>query len=280
MGTERSLVAFTVLGQLAVGFFLFVGGPFILAGAEPVWVAGRTPVDLLTMGTLGLVAVAASLSFFHLHRPMRAYQALRNIRASWLSREVFFEVAFAGLVAALGACVQFGIGNAAVIKGLFVSCGLAGILFVASMARLYMLPSMRAWNGMHTPISFFLTSLLTGTLASLVFFRVGGIAGGRYLRALPVICLGLLAASFITAILLSPQHGLFRARPGPSLKPPGRRLAGLHAARLACLLAGAAVLVTAGAGGRVAGAAALFTFLMVFAGETLGRIVFYAAAPD
>jgi DMSO reductase anchor subunit len=226
------------------------------------------------------MAVAASLSFFHLHRPMRAYRALSNLRASWLSREVFFEVAFAGLVAVLGVCVRFGIGDAAVVKGLFVCCGLAGILFVASMARLYMLPSMQAWNGIHTPISFFLTSLLTGTLASLVFFRVGGLAGGRYLRALPAICLGLLAASFITAMLLSPQHGLFRARPGPSLRPPGRRFAGLHVARLACLLAGAAVLVAAGPGGRVAGAAALVAFLMVFAAEIFGRIVFYGAALD
>jgi anaerobic dimethyl sulfoxide reductase subunit C (anchor subunit) len=210
---------------------------------------------------------------------MRAYWALRNIRASWLSREILFELAFAGLVAVLGACLWFGIGDAPVIKGVFVCCGLAGILFVAIMARLYMLPSMRAWNGIHTPISFFLTSLLTGILAALVFFRVGAVSGGRYVRALPVICQALLAASFATAILLSPQHGLFRLRPGPSLKPPGRRFAGLHAARLACLLAGA-VLVASEPAGWVPKAATLVAFLMVLAGEIFGRIIFYGAAPD
>ena len=94
-------------------------------------------------------------ALFHLGRPVAAWKALRNLRRSWLSREVAVLSAYAGL-AVLAALVPGGpawlVAGAAVVGALGVYCS----------ARLYVVPGRPAWNSPLTIVRFFATSVALG----------------------------------------------------------------------------------------------------------------------
>ncbi|HEV3226410.1 MAG TPA: DmsC/YnfH family molybdoenzyme membrane anchor subunit, partial [Acidimicrobiales bacterium] len=104
--------------------------------------------------TAAVVAALALLtSVFHLGRPIHAWKALRNLRRSWLSREVALFAAYTG--AATFAVV---VPKASVIA---VVVGAAGVY---ASGRLYVVPGRPAWNTPLTPIQFGLTALAIGPL--------------------------------------------------------------------------------------------------------------------
>ncbi len=128
-----SLVWLTLLSQLAVGVSATAGstGERVIAAA------------LAVTGMIG--------ALFHLGRPAVAYKALRNLRRSWLSREVALLGAYTAL--AMVAVVVPGAGPVA------VAAGVAGIY---ASARLYIVPGRPAWNSPLTVVRFFATALALG----------------------------------------------------------------------------------------------------------------------
>jgi DMSO reductase anchor subunit len=278
---EWSLVAFTVIGQLAVGIYLFIGGPLFLFGGMSAGSGGAGARLTLVLAVLGFMAAATVLSLFHLYHPVRAYKIFSNIGTSWLSREILFELVFVGIAVLLGFFEWQRTGSPAFITALFVLGGLAGLLFILSMSRLYMLPAVPAWNSPSTPISFLLTSVVLGAAASTVFFGMFTDPPPFY-RPLLAVTLVSVVAGLAGAVLLAPGHGLFGVKPGPSLRPPGGGSSALHAARLSALLAGAALLavVVASKDGPVLGVAEppavlLAAFFLAASGEISGRFLFY-----
>src|SRR5512143_3850254 len=99
MFKEWPLVAFTILGQMAVGLFWGFHLPFLVHGRVPAY-GWRTGWLVVLAVVFLLMTLAAAVSFFHLHHPVRARFALSNLRSSWLSREILFELVFTALVAA------------------------------------------------------------------------------------------------------------------------------------------------------------------------------------
>ncbi|MCK7483603.1 MAG: dimethyl sulfoxide reductase anchor subunit [Candidatus Moduliflexus flocculans] len=98
---EWPLVAFTVLGQAAVGIFVLFHLPFLARFRAPTY--GWRITWLVTLALVLLLAgLAVLVSFFHLRHPLRARFALSNLRSSWLSREILFELVFMALVGAAG----------------------------------------------------------------------------------------------------------------------------------------------------------------------------------
>lgn len=110
LASEWPLVVFTLVCTALAGVM-----------AAP---AGRAILSLPVL--LAALAVAASASTLHLGRKLRAWRAILNVRRSWLSREVLFFAAFAGVsffhltgiaaptvagwtAAALGFCLLFAI---------------------------------------------------------------------------------------------------------------------------------------------------------------------------
>ena len=278
---EWPLVAFTVASQMAVGVFLFAGVPLFLLSGVGADNAGRETGLVVLAVVLGLLTVAALLSLFHLHHPLRARRVLANVRTSWLSREIFFELGFMALVA-LGLILAWRQpAGGHLIKGIVAAAGLAGLLFILSMSKLYMLPTVPPWNRAYTPLSFLLTSLSLGALAAAL---VMGTAEGKPSRAGLFILLSfiLVAADVAVAFFITPGHGVIGHRPGPSLRPPGEAHRTLHLARLALLLMGLALIrgaMIAGEGraiGRSRGNGLLAVALtLVLAGEAAGRFLFY-----
>jgi anaerobic dimethyl sulfoxide reductase subunit C (anchor subunit) len=281
MAGEWSLVAFTVLGQLAVGIYFFIGGPLYFGeGLSGAAAAGARPASVLAV--LGSLAVATVLSLFHLHHPIRAHKIFSNLGTSWLSREILTELLFMGIIGVLGFCDWRRIGGEGTLKVLFVFGGLAGGVFILTMSRLYMLPSVQSWNRVYTPLSFCLTALVLGSLASVVFFGLSA-AMPPFIGLLPVVSLVSVVACLASASLLAPGYGVFGAKPEPSLRQPGGTASWLHAARISGLLSAAVLLGAAVAAkdGPILGIAprsAVFfaVFFLAAAGEVSGRFLFYS----
>lgn len=279
---EWPLVAFTVAGQTALGLFLAAGLPlfFSRGGAADAPARGSRLAVLLT--ALGLMAAASFVSFFHLHHPFRAARVLANVRTSWLSREVLFELGFMALLAVLAFLLWTGTGEEGLHRGLFAAAGVSGVLFVWSMSKLYMLKAVPAWDHAYTPASFFLTAFLLGGLTAAVLFSAGLSGGAPHFRLLLTACLALAAVALLLALLLAPGHGVLGARAAASLLPPASATLTLHAVRLVLLGGGFAAIATAAAKGvsaRGAQGSAVVplaaAWLLVLVAEVLGRFHFY-----
>lgn len=127
------LVGLTLVSQVAVGVSATADSPTHRAVAAGLAVAGM----------LGAMA--------HLGRPAMAWKAFRGLRTSWLSREVLFLGAYAGVAVVSVAASAL----ATVAAGL----GLAGVY---ASARLYVVPGRPAWDTSLTVVRFFATGAATG----------------------------------------------------------------------------------------------------------------------
>jgi Fe-S-cluster-containing dehydrogenase component/DMSO reductase anchor subunit len=216
------LVWLTVLTQVAAGVSCTVAD------------AG----DRVAAAAFAAAALAGSLA--HLGRPGVAWKALRNLRRSWLSR----EVALFGIYAPLAAL-------AVVVPVMAPVAAVAGAAGVYASARLYIVPGRPAWD---TPLTF-------------AAFAATGLAVGPLITGRPA--LGAIGAALAVLVLAA---NVLRLRGDRDVSRGGtpelylHRLRGWTLTRLALTAAGVAVLAE--------GSAALAAVALV-AGEILGRWLFY-----
>jgi formate dehydrogenase iron-sulfur subunit len=188
-----------------------------------------------------LAGVGVAGAVLHLGRPIAAWKALRNLRRSWLSR----EVALLSLYAALAV-------GAVAVPGLAPIAAVAGAAGVAASALLYVVPGRPAWDTPLTIVRFFATAL----------------AAGPALTGRP----GLAAAGGVLAVAATALNWwrLSRRREQAwwgSVRLELRWFAPWTVARL---------LATAlGVGAALAGAPAAVAFLAVATGEAIGRWLFF-----
>ena len=216
------LVWLTLLTQAAVGASLTAGNG-----------SGR-----LTAAVLAAVALAVSL--LHLGRPLYAWKALRNLRRSWLSREVGLFGAYGGLAA-----VAAGVPAAAPLAALVGTAG------VYASGRLYMVPGRPAWCSPLTLVRFGATTL-----------AIGGLATGD--RTVGV--LGVAGGLAVTAANLARLARGERIEWWGTVRLALRRFRGLSAFGAALSIAG----IIAALAGPLPLALSL-----VFGGELVGRYLFY-----
>jgi anaerobic dimethyl sulfoxide reductase subunit C (anchor subunit) len=152
-----SLILFTLISQTAVGIYAVVAGIDLVSNDLP----DTTRAHVLLIVFI-LMVVALCLSLTHLGSPGKAYWAVANLRQSWLSREILFALLFAACVALSGYLIWQG-HNSQFLDGFVAGLTLVfGITFILSMGILYRLRTVKIWNTLLTPISFFLTSLILG----------------------------------------------------------------------------------------------------------------------
>ena len=140
--SEMPLVAFTLLVQMAVGAFW-----------AAQWMTDSIPLIpyLLIGACLGL---GGFFSFAHLGAKRNAWRAPFHLKKSWLSREILFVGLFgAGWLAGF------------VLPEMKWVTSLLGVGLIYSMAKVYQLRTMPAWNTWRTTAGFFITSALLGQLA-------------------------------------------------------------------------------------------------------------------
>lgn len=138
------LIVLTLLTQLAVGASL--------AGARPL------------AAVLAVAALHASL--LHLGRPAHAWKAMRNLRRSWLSREVALFGAYAGAAVAAVALPAVVPGLAVLGEAVALAAPVVGVAGVFASARLYVVPGRPSWDSPLTIAQFGLTAALAGALVA------------------------------------------------------------------------------------------------------------------
>lgn len=297
MNTETwALIVFTILAQASVGAFIVLGVVHFFASRK----AGVEQADMLSDRALfavgGFLVLGMLASLLHLGQPQAAYRAITNFGSSWLSREIAFGVAFAVLGAIFTVLQWQKWGSATLRQVVALLAGLVGIALVYSMARVYMTKAQIAWNTVATPISFFVTTLLLGSLVLAGAFVVNywlvrrkedadcqqqqcdllrGVI--KWIAILAIVMLGIemVVSALNSAHLVSIQESGqmdFLGEYGV-----------LFAIRLALAFIGAGVFgllmyQTASSPGRENAMAtfALSALAVVFAAEILGRFLFYA----
>jgi DMSO reductase iron-sulfur subunit len=169
-----SLVWMTTLIQLSAG---------TLSTALLSHHAGPIALTLI----LALTIFTLNISFLHLGRPAYALRALKMWRRSWLSREVLlFALFFVSLTALtiatwLAAAHMLPLATITLpaLRILAPTIAIAGIL---ASARIYLVPARPAWNTIHTPIDFVLSSAFLGCAAAPLLLRTT-----EALRTLPAL---------------------------------------------------------------------------------------------
>jgi anaerobic dimethyl sulfoxide reductase subunit C (anchor subunit) len=159
-------VVFTILSQWSVGIVLCIAALGLPRGetlaTAPAGLSAGNPLFL----SLLLVLVATTVSFLHLGTPSNAPKALKNLAGSWLSREILAIGVFTLCLAA--AFVSRWVGGANGPSELsLLPAAIAGLFLLWTMSRVYLIPTLPAWNSWYTPFSFGGTALCLGVMTSL-----------------------------------------------------------------------------------------------------------------
>lgn len=160
---EWPLLMFTLLTQLAVGTYIFLA---VIRSLNKRINSEQslqiTKLGMLLIGPVMLLAFVASV--FHLGDPFGAYRSLGNLGTSWLSREIIFSGGFFALWIVTFYLDRKGVWNK--IVGIITS--LVGLMAVYSMASIYATSIKPAWSDVNTYIAFFGSTVLFGAVATML----------------------------------------------------------------------------------------------------------------
>lgn len=218
---------------------------------------------------------AAPGSTLHLGSPLRAFNSLNRVGASSLSNEIasgaiFFAVGGIGWLLAVFNKLP------AALRGLWlVLTAVLGVVFVWMMVRVYnSIDTVPTWHSVWTPLSFFLTMLIGGPLLGYLLLRAAGVAGCG-MRLLPVVSLLALLAIAVVAVMQGSELATIHSavQQASALVPD---YGSLMAWRLAALALALACWVVPMLTGKQPAVSLLgLAFVLVIAGELIGRGVFY-----
>lgn len=274
---EWPLVLFTFLVQSSVGVFILAFGPVLLQRSwENRWLFRAA--DRWGLALLGLVGLSVLVSLFHRGQSLSVYLPVRETQPGWLNR----EIASLGIFFLLLVALEFLLIIRASGPGmalLVVLTGLSGLTVIYVMSRLHCLAGVRLWKSGRTAFFFFMTAFLVGSLALLLFQRIGSPAlmlpwlGVLYWRAAVLLTglafLGLLLFDQVSGLFPLPDTGAFRSRAWRVV----------FVLRLVMLLAALAFLLISHSGERIKNPADMafpaLGLLLVIIEELLGRVAFY-----
>lgn len=162
---EWALVAFTILSQMAVGSMIVLGIVHFFAIRK----AGMQEADRLSnriLPAIGIVlGTALLISLTHLGSPLNAPLAILHLSSSWLSREIFFTVSFF-VVGGIFSFMQWRSLSSFAVRNIIAwIAAILGLVQIFSMSHIYMISTEPAWDSIATPISFYTTAFLLGSLA-------------------------------------------------------------------------------------------------------------------
>ena len=247
-----SLVLMTVLTQLSI------------AGLATTWLlslfGGSAALEATAVVTLVLGIASFTASPLHLGRPALAALAIRNLKSSWLSREILALSAFGLTASAYAGMLLLDAPGSAIAGGI---ASFVGLFAMYSTSRIYLVPGRPAWNSPTTVADFFLTGATMGPLLPAVL----GAQHGQVL-------LTATAVAAVANILLETWRFLSLVRSDEYEKQAAARLlsgplSGLFLLRLGLLVAGAVALPALGLVGS--------GFALTAAGSLLGRYLFFVS---
>ena len=163
---ELPMIIFTVLGQMSVGAFVVLGLVQVFAARR----YGATAIDEVTDPALYAIGPALVLglaaSMLHMNDVTNTLNVVRHLGTSWLSAEIVTGVAFAGLGFVFAAAQWFKWATPRLRQALAGLTAVVGLGLVGCMSMIYYtLDTVPAWHSWATPAQFFTTTFLLGTLA-------------------------------------------------------------------------------------------------------------------
>ncbi len=269
---EWPLMVFTVFGQCVVGGFI------VLALALMTGKLSREQEQRVVGSMFGLwvlMGIGFIASTMHLGSPLRAFNSLNRVGASSLSNEIasgaiFF--AFGGIGWLLAVCKKLPAG----LRSLWLVVTMVlGVIFVWMMVRVYnTIDTVPTWYTVWTPLSFFLTLFIGGPLLGYLLLRVAGVDGWA-LRLLPVVSLLALLVSIMVVVMQGSELATIRSsvQQASALVPDYGLLMAWRVVLLALALA--CWCVPQIRGRKPAVSLLGLAFVLILAGEMIGRGVFY-----
>lgn len=267
---EWPLMVFTVLGQCVVGAFIVLAMALLTQRSAEE----QRRIHLSMFFLWALMAVAFMASVLHLGSPLRAFNSLNRLGASPLSNEIGSGSLFFALGGIYWLLAMINKMPRLLGKIWLVVTMLAGIGFVYAMCRVYEINTVPTWNNLYTAFSFGLTVLIGGPVLGYLLLRGANIQGCG-LRLLPVISLSGLVISMVLVVMqsagLANIHSSVQA--ASALIP---QYGSLSAWRLVLIILGLGCwfcpLIMCK---RPALLSMILAFVLVFAGELVGRAIFY-----
>lgn len=297
---EWALIIFTIVMQMAVGSFVILGGVhFFATQREGIEEADRlSDRALLAIGPVVVFGLIVTL--FHLGNPANAPRAISNLGSSWLSREATLAIVF-GIGGAIFAFMQWRkISTPAIRNALALAVAAIGLVLVYAMAAIYQLPTIPAWDSLATPVTFYVTTFLLGSLAmgaafvvNYWYLRSKGMDENdkqfsmlattlRWIAILSIVMLGVQFIVIPLYIASLSTHADPAATESVSILLDDNGFVFL--ARLVLVFLGAGVFTVfiyqsapSESKVRVVGNLAFLAFAFVLIGEILGRYLFYAS---
>ncbi|WP_039058321.1 DmsC/YnfH family molybdoenzyme membrane anchor subunit [Enterobacter sp. Bisph1] len=267
---EWPLVLFTVLGQCVAGGLIVSGVVWMNIKDDRIGQLRivRSQFFLWLLMGLGFIA-----SMMHLGSPLRAFNSLNRIGASALSNEIaagslFFAVGgFWWLLAWLGK-LPSGIARLWLLVSMVF-----GVLFVWAMTRVYQIDTVPTWHNGYTTAAFFLTMLMGGPLLAALLLRVAGVRfhASRFAAVSVVALVASIAVVMLQSIQLGTIHSSLQQ--AVALVPDYPQL---QVVRLLLLALGLGCWICPLVMRRQPKISSLLVgFLLVAAGELIGRGLFY-----
>lgn len=160
---EWALLIFTVCMQAAIGGTLMLVlfyKKITSLGTEQAFKIMKLP--LVVIAALALVGLGAS--FGHLGTPTNAFNTVRHLGSSWMSREILFTGLF---ITAVFVTLGLTLLRKKVNFVLLLTISLIGIVDVYCMGAVYSNSLVSGWDSINTFTSFFGTALVLGPIVAL-----------------------------------------------------------------------------------------------------------------
>lgn len=269
---ETALLIFTLCLQAAIGSMIFITLGKQLYKDKQFKVAALISAGLSVAGVLA--------SFVHLGQPFSALNSLSNLGSSWLSKEALLAGIFMG-IAVLYAFVQYYRPESQGLNTVLRWAGsVVGLVTVFSMAKVYTMASVPAWDGTNTFVDFYATAIALGALIFLVSgFKELNEANHRLLPFIVLVAVVIQAAVAVPYAFSLGQNGMAAQESAKALSDMGVVIA----LKWLLILGGAGLLLwpaieKSGTTGSKSAAGMIYVAAAILLiGEIIGRYVFYAS---
>lgn len=278
---EWPLMTFTVLSQLAIGTYIVL---WLIHEMNHKSQKGSVPPSVMKKGLLAvafIMGLSLLFSLFHLGTPSGAYRSIFNFTSSWLSREIIF----AGVFFIMAAANFYYFKKKQTFQRIFaLLTALIGLIAVFSMASLYSASIRPAWDNIYTFITFFGTTLFMGIMSSIFIVSLGfkeqssmSVFQGIVKRCCIIAAIIMIAQlAYLPVFLSSLSSG--GAVSELSMQLLTGNYAILFAVKWILGIIGTLLLIYVMRGKKIPAVMSsipLIAFLLVVAGESIGRYVFY-----
>jgi len=268
-----SLVCFTLSTQSAIGLiWVSVMGRWFGGGAQTDFSIWPLVTALILTG-LGLIAALA-----HLAKPSLATHALRNLTASWLSREILSVQAFAGAV--FLSILSLLLDGWSVLIILETAACLLGGAAIFAMTRVYLLKAVPVWNSPATFLEFAGSAMLLGGALGGVLTSLGVMVQPGRSAALIAAVIGILLGLILKLTAISPALTAEQAARDQIWYEPAGMLLSAGCAltiRIGLNLTGLVLILTAMVGYGPTWLWSCLSLTCLGSGEVVGRLRFYKA---